>query len=70
MLKVWGLASAANAQKVLWCLGELGLPFEHVTTALVPAAPVDQAYLALQGDVVPVIDDDGFVLFEGNAIAA
>ena len=27
------------------------------------------SYLALQGDVVPMIDDDGFVLFEGNAIA-
>lgn len=69
MLKVWGLSTAANAQKVLWCLGELGLPFEHVTTPAAPAAAVDRQYLALQGDVVPMIDDDGFVLFEGNAIA-
>ena len=29
VLKVWGRGSAANAQKVLWCLGELGVPFEH-----------------------------------------
>ena len=70
MLKVWGLASAANAQKVLWCLGELGIPFEHIAApAAAPAAPVDRAYLALQGDVVPMIDDGGLTLFEGNAIA-
>jgi glutathione S-transferase len=69
MLKVWGLASAANAQKVLWCLGELGIPFEHVTSPAAPVALVDRQYLTLQGDVVPMIDDDRFVLFEGNAIA-
>ncbi len=69
MLKVWGLASAANAQKVLWCLGELGIPFEQGATPAAPASPVDRQYLALQGDVAPMIDDGGFVLFEGNAIA-
>jgi glutathione S-transferase len=69
MLTVWGLASAANAQKVLWCLGELGVAYAHPATPAAPEAPVDRQYLALQGDVVPVIDDGGFVLFEGNAIA-
>ncbi|HXQ53971.1 MAG TPA: glutathione S-transferase family protein [Stellaceae bacterium] len=69
MLRVWGLDSAANAQKVFWCLGELGIPYEHVAAPAAPESARDRRYLALQGDVVPMIDDDGFVLFEGNAIA-
>jgi glutathione S-transferase len=69
MLKVWGLPSAANAQKVFWCLGELGLPYQHMEPTAAPAAALDRLYVELQGTVVPMIDDDGFVLFEGNAIA-
>ena len=68
-LRVWGTKHAANAQKVTWCLGELGIPYEHVEIEAAPRSPLDREYLALQGHVVPIIDDDGFVLWEGNAIA-
>ena len=30
MLKVWGRCSSFNVQKVLWLVGELGLPHEHI----------------------------------------
>ena len=29
MIKIWGRTDSSNVQKVLWCLGELGLPFER-----------------------------------------
>jgi glutathione S-transferase len=30
MLKVWGRRSSFNVQKVMWLLGELELPHEHI----------------------------------------
>jgi glutathione S-transferase len=30
MLKIWGRRSSANVQKVLWLVGELDLPHEHI----------------------------------------
>jgi len=70
MLKVWGKRSVANVQKVLWCAGELGLPFEVPGPRPATTMGCDGAYLASKATgAVPVIDDDGVVLWEGNAIA-
>lgn len=64
VLKVWGRGSAANAQKVLWCLGELGVPFEHHEDGVKEAQPGEVAYLAVKNALaVPLMDDDGFVLW-------
>jgi glutathione S-transferase len=30
MLKIWGRRGSANVQKVLWLIGELELPHEHI----------------------------------------
>ena len=72
-LIVWGRGRAANVQKVLWCLAEMGTSFEHREDGVSPSDifsdPSVMAYLASKRPpIVPVIDDGGFVLWEGNAI--
>lgn len=69
MLKVWGRKTSVNVQKVMWAVGELGLPHERVDAGG-PFGMVDTAeFAALNPNrLVPVIDDGGFVLWESNAI--
>lgn len=60
-LRVLGRTTSVNVRKVLWTCAELDLPFEHVES--------DPPLLAKNPNAtVPVIDDDGFVLWESNAI--
>jgi glutathione S-transferase len=69
ILRLWGRARAANVQKVTWCLGELGMDYVHEDGAPAGGSPADAAYLASRkADIVPIIDHDEFVLWEGNAI--
>jgi glutathione S-transferase len=69
MLKIVGRISSVNVQKVVWCAHELGLPFERTDVGGAFGGTDTPAYRAINPNgLVPVIDDDGFVLWESNAI--
>ncbi|MBL8383921.1 MAG: glutathione S-transferase [Burkholderiales bacterium] len=69
MLKIWGRTSSVNVQKVMWAVAELGLAHERVDAGLHYGIVNEPWYRAMNPNGrVPVIDDDGFVLYESNAI--
>ncbi len=70
MLKVWGRKTSVNVQKVMWAVGELALAHERIDAGG-PFGRLDTAEFAILNPnrLVPVIDDDGFVMWESNAIA-
>lgn len=69
MLRIWGRISSINVQKVVWCASELGCEFERVDAGGAYGVVDTPAFGRLNPNrKVPVIDDDGFVLWESNAI--
>jgi glutathione S-transferase len=69
MLKIWGRTTSSNVQKVLWCCGELDIPFERVDIGGPFGGNQDAEYLALNPNgLVPTVQDDGLVLWESNTI--
>jgi len=82
MLKLWGRLTSNRTQKVLWTLAEVGIEFEmilasgvmgaggHVAKGNKPFGLVDTPeYRSLNPNGrIPTIDDDGYVLWESNAI--
>jgi glutathione S-transferase len=69
MLKLWGRRNSINVQKVLWTLGELGLGYEHIHAGGVFGGLDQPQFRAMNPHGrIPVIDDDGTVVWESNAI--
>lgn len=69
MLKIWGRTNSINVQKVLWCCAETGVKFERVDAGMQFGVNNTPEYKAMNPNgLVPMIDDDGFVLWESHAI--
>lgn len=69
MLRILGRLSSINVQKVVWCADELGLDYERIDVGGKFGRNDKPEFLAMNPNgLVPVIEDDGFVLWESNAI--
>jgi glutathione S-transferase len=69
MFKLYGDPRSGNTRKVRWALEELGRPYELHTVVLAKREHKQPEFLKLNPNgKVPVIDDDGFVLWESDAI--
>ena len=68
MLKLYGHAKS-RAVRVLWLLHELGIEFGHIDCLPRSAETKTPGFLAMNSaGMVPIIDDDGFILAESMAI--
>jgi glutathione S-transferase len=66
VLKIYG-TSMSRAGRCLWALEETGVTYEHIPTAMADLKTPAHLKLNPNGRI-PVIDDDGFVLWESIAI--
>jgi glutathione S-transferase len=70
VLKVYGAKRSTCTQRVLTALYEKGVPYELITIDFSKAENKSEKYMKLQPfGKIPVLDDDGFILFESRAIA-
>jgi glutathione S-transferase len=66
---VWGRATSSNVMKVLWGLGELGLPFERIDVGGTFGKTDTAEYRAMNPTgLVPTLQEGEFTLWESNAI--
>ena len=69
MLKIWGRKNSSNVRKPLWAAEELGLAYEAIDAGGAFGVVDTPEYRAMNPNGrVPVIEDDGFVLWESNTI--
>src|SRR5258707_6870065 len=69
MIKIWGRNTSVNVQKVMWALGEVGVPHERIDVGGSFGKNNEPAYLAMNPNgLVPTLEEDGFLLWESNSI--
>jgi glutathione S-transferase len=69
MLKIWGRVNSINVQKVMWTVGELGIPHERIDAGMAFGVVNTPEYRRMNPNGrVPTIDYDGFILWESNTI--
>jgi glutathione S-transferase len=69
MLKIWGRMSSINVKKVVWTAQELGLDFQRTEAGGLFGVVKTPEYMQLNpNSLVPVIEDDDYVLWESNVI--
>ena len=70
MLEVWGRRSSFNVQKVMWLIGELNLPHEHIPAGGAFGLKDTPEFLAMNphGRIPVIRDSDGTVVWESHSI--
>jgi len=69
MLKVWGRANSINVQKVMWAVGELGIPHRRIDAGGSFGGLDTEEFRTMNPNArVPVIDDAGAIVWESHAI--
>jgi len=70
VIKIWGRNTSSNVQKVMWTIGEIGLPYERIDIGGPFGKNREAEYLAINPNgLVPTLEEeDGYLLWESNTI--
>jgi glutathione S-transferase len=69
VLKIWGRTNSVNVKKALWCVEELGLPYERSDAGMQFGVVNTTEYRRMNPNgLVPTLDEDGFILWESHSI--
>jgi len=69
MLKIYGHAASINVRKVLWACDELNISFDREDWGGAHRSVSDPQFKALNSaGMIPVVDDNGVVIWESNTI--
>jgi glutathione S-transferase len=69
MLRIWGRTTSGNVQKVMWTIGELGLPHERIDVGREFGGLDTDDYGALNPNRrIPTLEDGDVVVWESNVI--
>ncbi|MBJ9984677.1 glutathione S-transferase family protein [Acinetobacter sp. S40] len=69
MITLWGRTNSTNVRKILWCLNELELKFEHIQAGGPFEIVNTTEYLQLNPNgLVPCLQDGDFTLWESHTI--
>jgi glutathione S-transferase len=68
-ITLWGRLNSINVQKVLWTMEELAIDFSRIDAGLHFGVNKSEEYLQKNPNgLVPMIDDQGFILWESHTI--
>jgi glutathione S-transferase len=69
MRRIWGRATSSNVMKVIWLCEEIALSYERIDAGLSFGRTNTPEYRAMNPTgLVPTLEEDGFTLWESNAI--
>ncbi len=69
MITLWGRLNSLNVQKVVWCLEEIGAPYQRIEAGREFGVVDTSSYRAMNPNaLVPTIKDGDLTLWESNAI--
>ncbi len=69
MIEIWGRRNSSNVMSAMWAIGELGLAYRRHNLGGTFGGNDDATFRQLNPNgLVPVLDDDGQILWESNTI--
>jgi glutathione S-transferase len=69
MLRIWGRVNSVNVKKAMWCVAELGIPYERIDAGMQYGVVSTPEYRKMNPTgLVPTLDDDGYTLWESHTI--